>query len=103
VALSGRGHYVRVRTRAGEVELLMRMADAVAETAGVAGLRVHRSHWVATTEVRAVRRRGPGAVLTMSAGPDVPVSRAGLRDLRAAGLWADGDREPVGLRGRADG
>lgn len=94
VALSVEDHYVRIRTERGEGLLLMRLGDAMRETGGVPGLRVHRSHRVATGQVRAVRRRGDGAVLKMTCGPDVPVSRAHLPSLRAAGLLP---------AGRADG
>jgi DNA-binding LytR/AlgR family response regulator len=86
VAVSVEDHYVRIRTTAGEALVLMRLTDAMRETQGVPGLQVHRSHWVATGQVRAVRRRGDGAVLTMATGPEVPVSRAHLPALRTAGL-----------------
>lgn len=86
VSLSVEDHYVRIRTLKGEEMLLMRLADAVRETRGVAGLQVHRSHWVALDQVRGAARRGDGAVLTMSAGPDIPVSRANVAAIRDAGL-----------------
>jgi hypothetical protein len=90
VALSVEDHYVRIRTERGEGLVLMRMGDALRETGAVPGLRVHRSHWVATGQVRAVRRRGDGAVLTMATGPEIPVSRAHVPALRAAGLLPGG-------------
>jgi len=90
VALSVEDHYVRIRTERGEVLVLMRLGDAVRETGAVPGLKVHRSHWVAAGQVRAVRRKGEGAVLTMAAGPDIPVSRAHVPALRAAGLLPGG-------------
>ena len=86
VSLSVEDHYVRIRTLRGEEMVLMRLADAVRETRGVAGLQVHRSHWVALDQVRGAVRRGDGAVLTMSAGPDIPVSRANVAAIREAGL-----------------
>lgn len=86
VALSVEDHYVRIRTERGEGLVLMRLGDAMRETGAVPGLQVHRSHWVATGQVRAVRRRGDGAVLTMATGPEIPVSRAHVAALRAAGL-----------------
>ena len=45
--LSVQDHYVDVRTDKGGTLVLMRLADAIAETEGVAGLQIHRSHWVA--------------------------------------------------------
>ena len=86
VALSVEDHYVRIRTTKGEEMILMRLADAIRETAATPGLQVHRSHWVAFDQVVAVRRKGDGALLQMSHGPDVPVSRANLPKLREAGL-----------------
>ena len=86
VSLSVEDHYVRIRTLRGEEMVLMRLADAVRETRGTAGLQVHRSHWVALDQVRGAARRGDGAVLTMSTGPDIPVSRANVAAVREAGL-----------------
>ena len=85
-ALSAEDHYVRVRTSAGEELLLMRLADAIAETAPLPGAQVHRSHWVAWGAVTAVRRDGDRAILTLRSGAEIPVSRANLPRLRAAGL-----------------
>lgn len=86
VALSAEDHYVAVTTTRGRELVLMRLSDAIAEAEGVAGLQVHRSHWVALDQVRAARRQGDGAVLTLSDGRDIPVSRARLPAARAAGL-----------------
>ena len=86
VALSVEDHYVRVRTTKGEEILLMRLGDAIREAAPTRGLRVHRSHWVATGAVRAARRDGDRAVLEMSVGGDIPASRSHIPALRAAGL-----------------
>lgn len=86
VALSVEDHYVRVRTLRGEEMVLMRLSDAIRETGDVAGLQVHRSHWVALDQVQGATRRGDGAVLTMSHGPEIPVSRANLAKIKDAGL-----------------
>jgi hypothetical protein len=86
VALSVEDHYVRVRTTKGEEMLLMRLGDAIREAAPTPGLRVHRSHWIATGAVRAARRDGDRAVLEMTAGGDIPASRSHIPALREAGL-----------------
>ena len=86
VALSVEDHYVRIITAKGEEMVLMRLADAIRETEGANGLQVHRSHWVALDHVVAVRRKGDGALLKMSYGPEIPVSRTNLPKLREAGL-----------------
>jgi hypothetical protein len=79
-------HYVEVVTDRGRELVLMRMSDAIAETAPVEGLRVHRSHWIAREAVRRAARRDGGAVLELVTGETVPVSRGHLPAVRAAGL-----------------
>ncbi len=86
VALTVQDHYVEVQTTAGSSTLLMRLSDAIGETAPEAGLQVHRSHWVALRQVSAARRAGDAAVLTLSTGQEVPVSRGKLAAVQAAGL-----------------
>lgn len=94
LSLSVEDHYVEVRTAAGSALVLMRLGDAMAETQPVAGLQVHRSHWVARDAIRAARRKGDTAVLTLVDGSEIPVSRRYIPDLRAAGLLDTRDRAP---------
>lgn len=75
VSISVRNHYVDVRTAAGQASVLMRLSDAIAETEGVDGAQVHRSHWVAWDAVQAVDRRGGNVMLRMVNGEPIPVSR----------------------------
>lgn len=86
ISLSVQDHYVEVVTTAGRSLLLMRLSDAIEETEGCAGLRVHRSHWVALAAVRAARREGARAILTLNDGREIPVSRSYLPAARAAQL-----------------
>ncbi len=86
LALSVEDHYVRVRTVKGEEMVLMRLSDAIRETGGIPGDQVHRSHWVAWDHVDRARREGDRAVLTMSDGHEIPVSRANVAKLRDQGL-----------------
>lgn len=86
VALSVEDHYVRIRTLKGEEMVLMRLADAMREVGDTDGTQVHRSHWVAFGQVRAARRDGDRAILTMANGPEIPVSRANLPKIKEAGL-----------------
>jgi len=88
VALSVQDHYVEVSTTRGRALLLMRLSDAIAEAEGIPGLQVHRSHWVALDQVRATRRQGDGAILTLADGREVPVSRSRMPAVRAAGILA---------------
>ncbi|MCU0800989.1 MAG: LytTR family transcriptional regulator [Rhodobacteraceae bacterium] len=86
LSLSVQDHYVDVVTTRGREMLLMRLGDAIRETAPVTGLQVHRSHWVARAAVTAAERRGDGALLTLTNGAAIPVSRAYVPALRKAGL-----------------
>ncbi len=86
VALSVDDHYVSVVTTKGQEMVLMRMADAMKETGDVAGMQVHRSHWVALDQIASVKRSGDRAVLTLRTGGTVPVSRSYMPAVRDAGL-----------------
>ena len=86
VALSVQDHYVEVITTRGREMLLMRLSDAIREATPTPGLRIHRSHWVATGQVHAARRDGARAVLTMTDGRDMPVSRSNVAAVKEAGL-----------------
>lgn len=86
VALSVEDHYVRVRTSKGEDLVLMRLSDAIREVGDTAGAQVHRSHWVAWDQIRAARREKDRAILTVTGGHDIPVSRANLPVIKEAGL-----------------
>lgn len=86
VALSVSDHYVEVRTTKGQELLLMRLSDAMRETGSSEGLQVHRSHWVALDAIKAARRDGAKAVLTLTDNHEIPVSRTYLGAVKEAGL-----------------
>lgn len=86
LSLTVEDHYTRVRTTAGEHLLLMRLSDAIKEVGDTPGAQVHRSHWAAWDQVTAARRDGDRAILTLSDGTDIPVSRANLPKIKDAGL-----------------
>lgn len=86
LALAAQDHYTEVVTEAGTALVLLRLADAIREAAPTAGLRVHRSHWVALDAAVAARREGDRAVLTLGTGAEIPVSRANMAAARRAGL-----------------
>lgn len=79
-------HYVDVTTDKGTTLVLIRLSDAMRETAPTPGLQVHRSHWVALDAVRRSLRRDGKPVLELESGAVVPVSRTYLADARDAGL-----------------
>ncbi|MCO6386803.1 LytTR family transcriptional regulator DNA-binding domain-containing protein [Aliihoeflea sp. 40Bstr573] len=84
--LSVQDHYVEVSTDKGRHMLLMRLSDAIAETEGMEGMQVHRSHWVANGAVVRSARRDGRVYLQLADGSEVPVSRSYLKPVREAGL-----------------
>ncbi|WP_300582397.1 LytTR family DNA-binding domain-containing protein [Marivita sp.] len=86
IAISVEDHYVRVRTTKGEEMILMRLADAIREVGATPGAQVHRSHWAAFDQVNAVTRDSDRAVLQMTNGGDIPVSRRHIPTIKEAGL-----------------
>ena len=86
ISLTVNDHYVEVRTDQGTGLVLMRLADAIRETTGVAGLQIHRSHWVALDAVQGAVRRDGKLLLKMPGGALLPVSRSSAEAVRKAGL-----------------
>ncbi|QCO14878.1 LytTR family transcriptional regulator [Azospirillum brasilense] len=89
LALEMEDHYVRAHTAEGSDLILMRLRDAIAELAGLDGMQVHRSHWVAAAAVAGVERKPDGKlVLVLRNGLRVPVSRSYATAVREAG-WTE--------------
>lgn len=88
VRLSMQDHYVEVETVRGKTLVLLRMSDAIKETAGTDGLQIHRSHWVARDQIARVDRSGGKISVETRTGARLPVSRGYLPALREAGLVA---------------
>lgn len=84
--MSMQDHYVEVNTDKGSGLILMRLGDAIAQAEPVAGLRIHRSHWVARDAVSGCVRRNGRLFLVLSDGAELPVSRRYVADVRNAGL-----------------
>ncbi|PXA92200.1 histidine kinase [Caulobacter sp. D5] len=85
IAVEAHDHYLKVHTDAGEELLTLRFSDALKDLAGVHGLQVHRSWWVAAEAIEGVRwRRGAGELL-LAGGVNAPVSRRHAPTVRAAG------------------
>lgn len=89
VSLSVEDHYVSITTTKGTEMVLMRLSDAIRETAPVEGMQVHRSHWVARSQIASVHRDGAKALLHLSDGREIPVSRTYVPALKEAGLLSD--------------
>ena len=86
VSLSVQDHYVEVVTTKGASLLLMRLTDAIKETGTDTGLQVHRSHWVATTQIANITREGDKARITLKDGRDILAARSYSPAPKDAGL-----------------
>ncbi len=89
-------HYVKVVTSQASELLLMRLGDAIAETAPGSGIRVHRSHWVADEAVDRIVRHGgsnPRLEVRTTDGATIPVSRSFTPDVRSR--WGDRMSKPL--------
>lgn len=87
LALSMEDHYVRVFTDAGDCLLLLRLSDAMVEAGGTPGLRIHRSHWIATAAVTRLERLPDGRLrVHLVNGLVLPVSRSHAKAVREAGF-----------------
>jgi len=78
-------HYVRAHTARGSDLVLTALKDAIAELGETPGLQVHRSWWVARSAVKEAVASGRNLSLRLTNGLEVPVSRASVAKLRAAG------------------
>jgi hypothetical protein len=88
ICLRMEDHYVRAHTARGSDLILIPLKDAIAELGATDGLQVHRSWWVARNAVVEPVVTGRNLKLRLSNGLEVPVSRASVSKLRAAG-WTD--------------
>lgn len=86
LALIVEDHYVDIVTERGKTLVLMRLADAIRESAGIPGLQIHRSHWVAVAAVVKAHRSEGKVLLELSNGLRLPVSRGYLPAVKSAGL-----------------
>jgi LytTr DNA-binding domain len=97
--LSVQDHYTEVVTTRGRELILLRFTDAVNETAGVSGRRIHRSHWVADDHVKTVARERGKLFIEAADGTMLPVSRPYEAEIRArfgiAGGWALQAQPPI--------
>lgn len=89
LALQMEDHYVRVHREGGSELLLMSLGRAV-ERVQSAGLRTHRSWWVARHAVRAVEGDVRSMRLRLSNGLVAPVARSAVTHLKAAG-WLEAE------------
>lgn len=82
IALEGEDHYVRVHTDYGSHLVLIRMADAIAETRPVEGMSIHRSWWVAKDMVKSSEANGRNLTLHLHADLSATVARSRVAEVR---------------------
>lgn len=82
-SLSSELHYVRVITDLGEDLILYNLADAVQDVQSVIeGLQIHRSHWVALSEIKSTNFNSRGGEVVLSSGVRLPISRRRVSDVK---------------------
>lgn len=88
VHLEAQEHYLRVVTTRGSHLMLQGFANAVADLreAGIDGVQVHRSRWVAWDHVARVDARARVLALWLQDGTRLPIGRRRARDV--ADGWA---------------
>jgi len=74
-------HYLQVRTALGRATVLGSLAEVEAALPD-AGLRVHRSHWIAFAHLRRVSKSAKGWACELRGGERVPISRRRLAEVR---------------------
>jgi hypothetical protein len=75
-------HYLHVRTTLGRATVLGSLAAVEAHFGG-AGLRIHRSHWVARRAICRVARGAGGWRCELQDGQRLPISRRRVAEVRA--------------------
>ncbi|MEM1249352.1 MAG: LytTR family DNA-binding domain-containing protein [Acidobacteriota bacterium] len=84
VAISTELHYLRVYTALGNALVLGSLSQLEASGDLPDGLRIHRSHWVATQTVRRLVKREGVLVCLLENGLELPISRRRAKAAREA-------------------
>ncbi|MCF2872317.1 LytTR family transcriptional regulator [Octadecabacter sp. G9-8] len=79
LALCAQDHYVEVITEKGSELCLLRLNDAISETAPLMGFQIHRSHWVAKSAVEAVEIKGSAPYVKLVNGKTLSISQSRLK------------------------
>lgn len=82
LSLSMQDHYVEVTTAKGTELILIRLQDAVNEMGAIAGMQIHRSHWVALSGMRQLKRQNGKLLIELVDGRTLPVSRTYAQTVR---------------------
>ena len=84
VAMTAELHYLRVHTTLGDALILYPFGRATDAVAGLRGMKIHRSHWVALDHVAEVSLQEGRTLCHMAGGLVLPVSRSHRAALKAA-------------------
>jgi len=76
-------HYLSVATTEGQSLILYTLRDAMRELPPDTGVQTHRSYWANMAHVKDCKIDGRRAILTMSDGAKVPVSKSNMKDVKA--------------------
>jgi len=74
-SVSAEEHYIRIHSPSGDELLYKKFSDAVKELEALAGIRIHRSHWVSPYAVSGIIRDGKRMSVKLKDGQQLPVSR----------------------------
>nr|WP_205925893.1 LytTR family DNA-binding domain-containing protein [Rhizobium sp. P38BS-XIX] len=75
IRLTVRDHYTEIVTSRGRELILLRFGDALMEVGDTEGIRLHRSHWIATDHVASLKRDNGKLFVITRDGLEMPVSR----------------------------
>lgn len=92
-------HYLSVTTIKGQSLILYTLRDAVQELPPDMGIQTHRSYWANVAHVRVFEADGRLAMVTMSDGAKVPVSRAKVKAMKAM-FGRPNEEMSAGFRGK---
>ena len=82
LSLSAQDHYVEITTELGAELCLLRLGDAIAETAPEEGFQIHRSHWVAKSAIVELTTKGSVGQVRLIDGRVLTVSQSRLADFK---------------------
>ena len=82
-SISMQDHYAHITTDRGNAMLLMRMGDLVDLLTDIDGIQIHRSHWVAVSQVKRIEKNGRKHDVHLRDGRVLPVSSNRLDQARA--------------------
>ena len=82
LAMSSELHYLDIILMNGHQLILYSLATAVESMPEDLGMQVHRSHWVAFSAIKELKRTGRQGVIVLTNDREIPVSRNYLRAVK---------------------